>query len=128
MTTKRRVYYNPDNTIRTVVQAAPRSRKPDEAESEWLKRIYNKSAALYVGLEYEDIDISQLPQGQDRKGREVKWKGSKGVAITVDNTILTETEKKQKIEDDLDAELAKSNPDAIKALKLQRKLDKKEYD
>jgi hypothetical protein len=76
------------------------------------------------GLPHDDIEPSELPSRKDRD----KWRGKKGQGIYIDHSIITEAEKRQAIEDELDAELTKDNPDAIKAVRLQRKLDKRQYD
>ena len=48
----------------------------------------------------------------------------KGEKIKVDMTVRL----RQDVLDELDAELAKPNPDLVKVIKQQRKLDKKQYD
>lgn len=76
------------------------------------------------GLPFEDVDPSTLPQ--DRKNRD-KWRGKKGKGIKVDPSVVTVAEKRQAVEDELDTELAKASPDSVQAIKLQRKLDKRDY-
>ncbi len=124
MTDKRRVYYHADDSVSIIIPAL-KSRRKGESEAVWLKRVYEKTEQFRDGLPFDDIDTSQLPP--DRKARD-KWRGSKGNGVHVDNTIVTVAEKRQKVEDDLDAELAKPAPNAIVAMRLQRKLDKREYD
>ena len=119
---KRRVYYYPDGQI--VVLQPSGIKLDNETKDEFFIRQIEKSFYHKQGLDYDDIDTSQLPVDAERD----KWRGSKGNGIHIDNTIVTVREKRQKVEDDLDTELVKSNPNAIKAIKLQRKLDKREYD
>ncbi len=128
MTLKRRIFYRADSTIRAIVCPAPKGKLSNETEAEWLERIYLDASVKggFSSLDYDDVLITDLP---DKKVYPVeKWRGNKGNPITIDNTVETDAEKRQKIEDDLDAELAKQNPNAVAALKLQRKLDKREYD
>jgi len=124
--TKCRVYYHPDGKVDIVYPSPNYPKKGGESETDWLARIYQETEIELgmQGLPFDDIDRSELP---DRSNK-MKWRGSKGNGIHIDNTIVTEREKKEAIEADLDAELAKPAPNAIKAMRLQRKLDKREYD
>ena len=99
-----------------------------ETDTEFFDRMEQLSSQvrpILVGATYEDINESALPK-YDSATRN-KWRKKAGGGVKIDNTVITKAEKIKKIEDNLDAELAKANPDAIKALKLQRKLDKREY-
>ncbi len=78
-----------------------------------------------VGATYDDIEEADLP-AYDSSTRP-KWKKKLGGGVEIDNTIITDAEKRVAIEKQLDDELAKQNPNPIEALKLQRKLDKREY-
>lgn len=75
------------------------------------------------GLPFDDIDPATLP---DRKDRD-KWRGSKATGLRVDQSVVTLAERRQAVEDALDAELAKPVPNAVTALKLQRRLDKRDF-
>ena len=121
---KARAYYRADGRV-AIVMPAPKSRREGETEAKWLKRTYEKTSVHKEGLLFDDIDTDDLPQ--DRSTRD-KWRKKTGGGVKIDNTIKTDAEKRQKIEDDLDTELAKPNPDAVKALKLKRKLEKNELD
>lgn len=96
-----------------------------ESDSNLVNRVYQKAikGTELEGLLYGDIDPTALP---DRKDRD-KLRGKKGEGIRVDHSIVTMSEKRQAIEDGLDAELAQTNPDPVKAMKLQRKLEKRDY-
>ena len=124
---KCRVYYRADGTAGIVYPIE--KQKVNETESQWLKRVYEKTEVHKQGLPFDDIDASQLPQ--DANGKKVdreKWRGNQGQGVSIDGTIVTDTEKRKAIEDRLDTELAKPTPNAIAAMRLQRKLDKREYD
>jgi hypothetical protein len=82
---------------------------------------FRKNPNKYNPMEFKDMDDSQIPQ--DRLDRD-RWRGTKATGIKVDATVIL----RRDIEEQLDAELAKPVPNSIAALKLQRKLDKKEYD
>ena len=89
---KVRILYNIDKTI-SVIHPAPKSRRKDETENEWLERVFNKATPL--GIEYDEIDDSELPTREDRNA----WEGEKGKGISV-NTIkaqLIKTERNQEI-------------------------------
>lgn len=74
----------------------------------------------FQGLAYDDMDSSQIPvRDKDRD----RWRSKKGEKIKVDTTVRL----RQDVLDDLDAELAKPNADTVKLMRLQRKLDKKDY-
>lgn len=78
-----------------------------------------------VGATYEDIEESDLPI-YDSNTRN-KWRKKIGGGVHIDHSVVTRVEKKQIVEDNLDNELAKPNPDMKKAMLLQRKLDKGAY-
>ena len=78
---------------------------------------------MLVGATYKDMDESQLPT-YDTVTRN-KWKPKAGGGVEIDHSVVTRPEKRQILEDTLDAELDKPSPDIKKAMKLQRKLDKK---
>ena len=96
---KVRIIYNTDKTI-SVIHPAPKSRKDTETESEWLNRVFNK--ATPIGIEYEDVESSELPKG--RKDRAF-WRGEKGKSIYIDETEknrhITKTEDESKIANEI---------------------------
>ena len=96
-----------------------------ETDDALLARVYKKATkgTELEGLPCEDIDPKTLPS---RKYRD-KWRGKKGDGIKVDHSVVTKAEKRQLLEDKLDVELDKPTPDPIKAMKLQRQLQKKDY-
>lgn len=97
-----------------------------ETEQEHLDRYYQEVAVKrpnLAGLDYDDIDSSQLPPRADRD----KWRGSKAAGLAVDLSVVTVAERRQALEDALDAELAKPNPDPVEAMKMRRNLEKGNY-
>lgn len=86
---KIRILYNKDNTV-SVIHPAPKSRRPDETEPQWLKRVFDKATPKDV--EYKDMDESKLPQS--REHREA-WTGKKGEGISIDEV------KAQKIREEI---------------------------
>ncbi len=120
---KCRVYYKPDGSV-SILQLDPKYRALNRkvTETKLLNRQHKKIKPELKALPHEDIELDALP----KKDRD-KWRGSKGKGVHVDKKVVTVAEKRQAIEDALDAELAKSNPDAVAVLRLQRQLDKKDY-
>ena len=74
----RRIIYREDGGV-SVITPAPKSRRKDETEAEWLKRVFDK--ATPEGVEYEDVGKDKIPQ--DREFREA-WIGNKGKGISID--------------------------------------------
>jgi hypothetical protein len=119
----------------SIVFPNPNSQRPNESEDEFLERAYQKTVRdkpEFQGLPYVDMEHSELPLDSNGKKKDRdKWRMSsdkKGVKI--DNSVVTETEKRKAIEDELETELAKdkSNFDVKKAMNLQHKLNKRQYD
>lgn len=119
-----RIVYRPDGQI-SVIHPAPKARLKDESDQDFLGRVAIKACKgmELEGCDYDDIDSSTLPSRQYRD----KWRGNKVTGIQIDHSIITEVEKRQSVEDSLDQELIKSNPDLIKIVRLQRKLEKRNY-
>jgi len=80
-----RILYNKNGTI-SIIHPAPKSRRPDETEADWLKRVFDK--ATPEGVEYEDVEKSELPQSREFRNA---WTGKKGNGISIDEV------KKQEI-------------------------------
>lgn len=87
---KVRVIYKPDGAV-AIVHPAPKSKRSDETEDEWLERVFSK--ATPDGVEYDDIDKSELPQ--NREDRDA-WEGEKGKGVTVNQVKAIEI-KNEKI-------------------------------
>ena len=119
-----RVFYKPDGTV-SVLHPAPKARRPNETDEDFLDRIAQKAVVgtELEGLDYDDIEPAELPPRKDRD----KWRGEKGQGVHVDESIVTKAEKRQALEDEIDAELAQDVPDLTKVARLQRKLAKKDY-
>lgn len=77
---KVRILYKSDGSV-AVIYPAPKSRRENESEVQWLKRIFDKVTP--PNTEYEDVDASQLPKS--REDREA-WTGKKGSGVVVDIT------------------------------------------
>lgn len=75
---KVRILHNIDGTV-SVIHPAPKSRREDETEEQWLDRIFTKMTP--EGITFEDIDDSKLP---DRDFRNAWVKGESGIDIHVD--------------------------------------------
>ncbi len=118
---KCRVIYKPDDTV-SVIHCVPAAKREDETQGEFLERVYLSSVqgTELEGLPYDDLDPTILPDRTDRD----KWRKNQGGGVRVDHTVVTGTEMRRAVEDRLDAELAKSAPDTVLVLKLQRKLEK----
>jgi len=100
-----RVFYKLDQLIE-ILSCSP-NRSLDKAA---------KKAGL-SHLPFDDMDINDLPKG---KGITDKLRGEKGKGVWVDNTVETKREAFDSLNVELDNELDSLNPDAIKALRLQR--------
>jgi hypothetical protein len=85
----RRIVYRADGTV-AVITPAPKSKRVDETEAQWLKRVFNKAMAVQddlYGQPYDDVDESEIPN--DRKHRDA-WTGSEGNGISIDATKKAE--------------------------------------
>ena len=81
---KVRILHNTDGTV-TVVYPAPKSK---------LTEIQALDKATPKGVEYDDVDVSEIPSDRSKR---YAWKSSKGNGISVDETIEDpEKEKKDK--------------------------------
>lgn len=115
-----RVVYKPGGEV-SVLYPAPKARRQFETDADFYPRIF-ADIAKKGGLEelpFDDVDTATLP---DRKDRD-KWRGGKATGLRVDLSVVTLAERRKAVEDTLDAELAKPQPNAVAALKLQRQLD-----
>ncbi|HDY67877.1 hypothetical protein LCGC14_2861220 [marine sediment metagenome] len=122
---KARVFYRTDGGI-TVRRMNKSAKLPTETDTEYFDRTMPiETRSILVGATYEDINESALPVYASATRN--KWRKKAGGGVKIDNSVVTTIEKRKKVEDDLDAELAKPAPNAIAAMRLQRKLDKREY-
>lgn len=89
---KVRVVYKPDKSV-DIICPAPKSRRANETEEQWLTRVFDKAMRQPqtmtsegpkslddLGCDYEDVDSSELPQ--TRKDRDA-WEGEKGKGVSV---------------------------------------------
>jgi len=82
---KVRIVYRSDRSV-VVIHPAPKSKREDETESEWLERVFGMAMQGELeGLEYDDVDESELPQS--RENREA-WTGEKGKGISIDENKI----------------------------------------
>jgi len=105
---KVRVLYRPDGGI-SVVHPAKKSRKPGESENAWLTRVFD--AVTPDGMEYEDMDSSELPDSREYRGI---WEGQKGVGISIDSSKAEKIDREKKIKKE---EINILREQAIKSLK-----------
>jgi hypothetical protein len=122
---KVRVWYWSSGKVSVSYPDKRPEKKPEGLTTdEWaLKQFENipKKAPRFQGIPFDDVNSSTLPVRDKNRDR---WRGSKGQDIRIDDTVIL----RQDLFKQLDDELAKPNPDAVKAMKLQRKLDKREHD
>lgn len=119
---KCRVYYREDGSV-WVTYFVWKLKRPEESESQFMDRL-----ALQLehrALPYDDMEAEGLPP-REKNGVSVrnKWRGAKGRGVWVDESVVTRTEKISKIAGELDAELGKNSPDIVRAMRLQRELNK----
>lgn len=79
---KVRILYNKNGSI-SVFYPARKSKRPEETEEQWYKRVADKSTP--EGVEYDDVDSSEIPT--DRSKRNC-WTGKKGKGISIGNELL----------------------------------------
>jgi hypothetical protein len=76
----KRIIYREDGGV-SVIYPAPKSRRKDETETEWLERVFAK--ATPEGAIYDDVEDSAIPQNRDDR---VAWKGEKGMGIAIEQS------------------------------------------
>ena len=104
---KVRVAYKSDGKV-SVIYPAPKSKRLDETEEEWLERVFTKAMKQDVELEkapYDDINETELPQ--DRTYRDL-WRGKKGGNIRVALEELPAYQESQKTPEQQEIEFLKS--------------------
>lgn len=101
---KCRVVYKLDKTV-AVIHPVPKSKRLDETEEQWLKRVFDKPIQpqyndsgqqvnpLY-GCPYDDTDNSKLPSREDRDA----WEGEKGKGIIINQEKAKEIRDKRELE------------------------------
>ena len=88
---KVRIIYKADKSV-AVIHPAPKSRRPDETEEQWLERVFNKAMQGELkGLPYKDIEDTELPSREDRNAWE--WDDTK-------KKIKINTVKAQQLKDE----------------------------
>ncbi len=119
------VIYKPDGQI-AVIHPAYNKKRADESEVKFLERVRVKviKDTDLEALPFDVIDKASLPA--DRLNRD-KWRGEKDKGIRIDNSVVTLAERRKAVEDALDVELGKTNADPMKAIRLQRQLEKRDY-
>lgn len=114
---KVRILYNQDETI-SVVIPSPQSRVDGEPQDRWLKRVFDK--ATPSGVEYEDIEKSDLPDSEFRDA----WTKKKGQPIKINVAKMKHISDERKINAEMriikDTELREK---AIKNLKDKGEID-----
>lgn len=77
-------------------------------------------------LDKEDKLVSDFPLNYNSTNRH-KLRGGLGQPLIIDDTVITDIELKAAMELDLDTELAKASPSSNRVMRMQRKLQKKDY-
>ncbi len=72
-----------------IIYPAPKSRRLDETEEDWLERVFTKCNPQ--GLDFEDIDTSDLPSDREDRGAWKLDRNSKKVKV--------DSVKKQQLDD-----------------------------
>jgi hypothetical protein len=94
---KVRILYKPDKSV-AIIHPAPNSRRTNETEAEWLQRVFEEAMVDdLAGLEYDDVDISELPTSREHRD---EWEGKKGEGVKinqdkVDAKLLKQQQKEQ---------------------------------
>lgn len=137
-----RIYRNSGDKI-ILVTPSPRARRevsrvpspneedPDivvmETDQELLDRVCKKAEDkgllaernLPPNAEHHDLYQSQLPKSSREKW---KWDDTHPNKVKEDMTVITQAEKRQAVQDSLDAELAEIAPNPVVAMRLFRDL------
>jgi len=120
-----RVWFMTDRKIQVSYPDARIKFKPPHLTLiEWANEQFDelpKRAPQFQGLDYTDMDTSELPQNKADRDR---WRGDKGTGIKIDKNVVL----RQDLWSALDKELGKPEPDTINVLRIQRKLNKQEHD
>jgi len=90
---KVRVLYRPDGGV-SLGFAAPKSRRINEPEDEWLLRVFDRMTP--EGWEYDDMDESELPEDWSTQSA---WEGSKSTGIVVKKSKVDKVKKESKEKD-----------------------------
>jgi len=97
-----RIIYEKDGSI-TVIHPAPKSRRINETEIDWLERVYNsvmcdkKRGIDYI--DYDDIDSSELPQSREYRDA---WTGKKGVGIFIDKKEMDKIKEDKLVQEEIE--------------------------
>ena len=93
---KVRIVTKPDGKI-SIIHAAPKSRRPNEPEDVWLKRVFDNTIKNlgFTGLPYEDIDKSELPASREDRDA---WELGSNKKIKINATKKAAIKQKKDIE------------------------------
>lgn len=117
---KVRVFYNPDGSVR--IQGMF---DPQENTAHYDRSLETNQIPDLQGLPYEDIEISKLPLGSNKKDENRdKWRGAKGQGVRIDHSIKLPREQIEELNQELDAELAKPEPNPVEVIKIKREIEK----
>ena len=91
---KVRIIYQNDGTV-TIVHPAPKSKSPLETEDEWLLRVFTDTMEQngWVGLDYKDVDESELPERDEDRNAWVR--DDKGVKVDTDKAEKMRKEREE---------------------------------
>jgi hypothetical protein len=119
MTNKVRVVYRHGGKI-SEIYLVEKARRPNETDEQMFDRIQAKIPDLQ-NMPYDDMDASKLPAMDNNRS---KWRGAKGKGVWVDNTIVLRREVIEQKQLELDNELAKTQPDTVAIVRLNREIEK----
>ena len=88
---KCRILYFADKRI-SVIHPAPKSKRSDETEEQWLGRVFAK--ATPEGVDFDDVEKDTLPNREFRSA----WEGEKITGIKINPTKKREIEDKRAME------------------------------
>jgi hypothetical protein len=121
-----RVIYNADDSV-MIMSPNPKARLKGESVAEQLERFYQRHLlghSHHSGLDYEDLDTSELPSDRVNRG---KWRKRVDGGIKIDNSIVTPAELRMADKVALQAERDKPAPNMKVALDLLLKLQENNY-
>lgn len=114
---KCRVFYRPNGEV-AVAYPAPKAQRKDETEAQFLERVYRqaKKGTDFKNSDYKDMLVSELPP----RTRRDAWRGDKTKGLWVDANFVTHGEEIKAVQDQIDAEIAKPDPDNDKVFQLEK--------
>jgi hypothetical protein len=109
---KVRVVYRPDKSV-AVLYPAFKTKELDETEEQFLNRVFTKmmKESELAGLEYDDIDSSELPATREDRNA---WEGEKGKKIKINNEKVKKDKDKKLVDNEMAKVLRQNTIDKLK--------------